>query len=238
MDFDDVVNTVSDGASSAWNAVSDGASQAWDAASSTASNAVNAVEDGASNAWNAVSDTASSAVNSVEDGASSAWDSVKGGASSLMSTVSDDASAAWNAVKGGASAAWDAAGDGLTTVKDTVIHGDPNWTKDTNAEQQALENRVAEDKAKQANPEIQKFYKAKQDQNAHENSAHDAGFDSAQHMQDYQKATADFQAAWDKINACKDSDQAEKMRQQMGMPKSMDDYLRQQHIAPRGKPAY
>jgi hypothetical protein len=180
------------------------------------SDAWNAVTGGASAAWDAATSTASSAVSAVGNGASS-----------LMHTVSEDASAAWNAV-----------GDGAVSVKDAIVHGDSDWTKNTELEQQAFQRQMDEQKARDANPEIQKFRKAQMDQGAHEVGAKDAGFDNAQHMQDYSKARQDFERAWDKINSIKDSDEAEKMRQQLGVPKSLDDYLRQQHISPRGTPAY
>ncbi len=140
---------------------------------------------------------------------------------------SDDASAAWNAV-----------GDGAVSVKDAIVHGDSNWTKDTELNQQAFERQQEEQRARDANPAIQKFRQDQLEKGGHEVGAKDAGFDNAQHMQDYGKATDDFNKAWEKINAIQDSDEAEKMRQKLGMPKSLDDYLRQQHIAPRGTPAF
>jgi hypothetical protein len=229
--------------SQAWNAVSDGASQAWDAASSTASSAVSAVSDGASQAWDAASSTASSAVSAVGDGASN-----------LMQTASDDASAAWSSVTGGVSDIYNKItakpddGPIVVPMSNSPVDGDGHspeqaqWIKDHPEEvqknldaQQSAQAKADDDKFRSLHGGLSKDA---WDKAGHEVGAKDAGFDNAQHMQDYSQARKDFEAKWDKLNKMSDSDEREKARQAMGVPKSMDDYMRQQHISPRGTPAY
>jgi hypothetical protein len=81
---------VADFAGDTWDSVSDGASSAWDLASDTASD----VSDFAGDTWDTVS-----------SGASSAWDTVSSGASDAVDWVGDTASSVGSSISSGVGAA-------------------------------------------------------------------------------------------------------------------------------------
>lgn len=116
--FDDVVDTVSDTASGAWDAVSDTASDVAGAVADTASDAWDTVSDTASDAWDTVSDTASDAW----DTASDAWDTVTDAAGEAYDTVTSYAGEVWDSVAGAAGVAWDTLSDSAKAAWEGVVN--------------------------------------------------------------------------------------------------------------------